>query len=302
MTEPAHVGLENYMWHVKNVRLMPYSLEEIKIIAEVEWDRTLTFLKIEEHKNRNVPQIEPATSEEDHARRVAEAEKLIRSFITDNGLLTWAKDMPSQFRTDAYWIERPTGKRHFWEELTYRDPLNNHVHASIPGHQYDGMVHRGGQHPIRGNYRDGGRAEGWGFYLEEMLLQAGMLDERPRTKELFYIAQLARILRIPVEIQMHNGELTLDQAVEKTIKEVPLMEENLARYDLRGYFRRPSAGMSYLIGKVQFEHLLRDRIRQLGDEFDLGKFHDEFMSFDMIPISLIRWEMTGLDDEIKKLW
>ena len=60
--------------------------------------------------------------------------------------------------------------------------------------------------------------------------------------------------------------------------------------------------MTYIIGKLQFEHLLRDRARQLGGEFDLRKFHDEFMSFEIIPLSLIRWEMTGLDDEIKKLW
>jgi len=302
MSEPAYIGLDNFEWYVKNVRLMPYSVKDISVIAETEWDRTLTFLKIEEQKNRALPQIEPAVSEEDHARRVQEAEVLIRAFIAENELLSFDKNIPPQFETEAYWINRPGGKRHFWEELTYRDPLNNHVHASIPGHHYDMIVHRRSKHPIRGTYMDGGRAEGWAFYLEEMLLQAGMLDDRPRTRELFYIAQLARVLRIPIELQMHSGKSTLDEAIEFIIKEVPYMDEDLARYDLQTYLRRPAYGMTYLIGKLQFEHLLRDRARQLGDQFDLGKFHDEFMSFDIIPISLIRWEMTGLEDEIKKLW
>ena len=57
-----------------------------------------------------------------------------------------------------------------------------------------------------------------------------------------------------------------------------------------------------LIGKVQLEKLLSDRALQLGDAFDLGRFHDEFLAAGSIPISLIRWQMTGNDDEIRKLW
>ena len=60
--------------------------------------------------------------------------------------------------------------------------------------------------------------------------------------------------------------------------------------------------MIYVIGKVQLEKLLADRARQLGDKFDLGKFHDEFLAAGTIPITLTRWEMTGLDDEVKELW
>ena len=51
--------------------------------------------------------------------------------------------------------------------------------------------------------------------------------------------------------------------------------------------------MTYTIGKAQREALMADRAQQLGDRFDLGRFHDEFLSAGTIPISLIRWEMTG---------
>ena len=50
------------------------------------------------------------------------------------------------------------------------------------------------------------------------------------------------------------------------------------------------------------QKLLADRSSQLGEEFDLGKFHDEFLAYGPIPISLIRWEMMGLDDEVKIFW
>lgn len=127
------------------------------------------------------------------------------------------------------WIVRPGGKRHFWEELTYRNPLNNHIHASIPGHRYDAFVHRGGTHPIRSKISDGVRAEGWALYIEEMFLQAGLLDSRPRTKELFYIAHIARACRIPAELKMQSGEFTLDQAIAFMVENVPYMEEDIAR-------------------------------------------------------------------------
>lgn len=302
MNAPVSIGLDNYNWYLKNVRLMPYTVADILKIAEVEYYRTLAFLRIEQHKNRDLPELEPASTAKDHERRVREAETLIRSFIKENDLLTIPDYMPPQFETDAFWIVRPGGKRHFWEEITYRDPLNNHIHASIPGHRFDGLIQRRNTHPIRGRYGDGGRAEGWTFYLEEMFLQAGLLDDRPRTKELFYIAQLKRVLRVPAEIKMQTGELTLEQAIQFLVDEVPLMDEHLARYDLQIYLRQPAYGMTYLAGKVQFEKLLSDRARQLAKDFDLGKFHDEFLAAGSIPLTLIRWEMTGLDDEVKKLW
>jgi hypothetical protein len=302
MTAPVSIGLDNYNWYLKNVRLMPYMVEDVLLIAEAELSRTLAFLRIEQHRNRHLPQLEPAKTAEEHERRVREAETLVRSFIQEHDLLTIPDYMPSQFETDAFWIVRPGGKRHFWEEITYRDPLNNHIHASIPGHRFDNLIQRRNINPIRGRYGDGGRAEGWAFYLEEMFLQAGLLDERPRTRELFYIAQLKRVLRGPTEIKLQTGEFTLDQAIQFLKDEVPYMDENLARYDLQIYLRQPAYGMTYLAGKVQFEKLLSDRARQLGEDFDLGKFHDEFLAAGSIPITLIRWEMTGLDDEIKKLW
>jgi len=302
MTAPVSIGLDNYNWYLKNVRLMPYTVEDVLKIADVEYYRTWAFLRIEQHRNRSLPELEPAKTAEEHERRVREAETLVRSFIDKHDLLTIPDYMPPQFETDAFWIVRPGGKRHFWEEITYRDPLNNHIHASIPGHRFDNLIQRRNTHPIRGRYGDGGRAEGWTFYLEEMFLQAGLLDDRPRTRELFYIAQLKRVLRVPAEIKMQTGELTLEQAIGFLVDEVPLMEEDLARYDLQIYLRQPAYGMTYLAGKVQFEKLLSDRARQLGKDFDLGKFHDEFLASGSIPITLICWEMTGLNDEVKKLW
>ena len=302
MDEPAWVGLDNYNWYLRNVLLMPFTADDLHTIATRELNRTRTFLAIERHRNRDLPEITVAATAEEHAARVEAAEAHIRDFMTRNQLVSIPEGLPERFETDAFWIVRAGGKRHFWEEITYRDPLNNHLHASIPGHRFDAFLQRMNDNPIRSRYRDGVRAEGWAFYIEEMFVQAGLLDERPRAKELFYIAQLKRAARVPAELAMQTGEVDLAEAIDYLIEQVPLMEPDLARYDLAIYLRRPTYGMNYVMGKVQLERLLSARALQLGDDFDLGQFHDAFLAAGPIPISLIHWQMTGLHDEVPELW
>jgi uncharacterized protein (DUF885 family) len=73
-------------------------------------------------------------------------------------------------------------------------------------------------------------------------------------------------------------------------------------YDFMGSMRRPGSATRYIMGKNELEKVLADRAMQLGDKFNLPQFMDEFLAAGMIPLSLSRWEMTGLEDEIKKLW
>ncbi|WP_353265316.1 DUF885 family protein [Gemmatimonas sp.] len=303
MTAPAHIGLEDYAWYLRHVRLVPLNVEQVRLIGEREIARARSLLAFDRHKYRALPPIVPVTTAEEHERRTREAETHIRTFTQREKLLTIPNDIPPQYETDAFFIDRSAwgGARHFWEELTYRDPLNNHVHASIPGHRFDGALQRRQPRPIRRAFSDGTRAEGWAFYIEEMYLHTGLLDDRPKGRELFWIAQLKRAARVHAELRMQTGEWTLDDAIKYLVREVPLMEENLARYDLAIYLRRPAYGMNYTIGKTQLEQLLADRQRQLGDAFDLGAFHDAFLAAGPIPIALIRWELTGLDDELRAL-
>lgn len=303
MTAPAHIGLDDYAWYLRHVRLVPLNVEQVRLIGEREIARARSLLAFDRHKYRALPPIVPVTTAEEHERRTREAETHIRTFTQREKLLTIPTDIPPQYDTDAFFIDRSAwgGARHFWEELTYRDPLNNHVHASIPGHRFDGALQRRHPRPIRRAFSDGTRAEGWAFYIEEMYLHTGLLDDRPKGRELFWIAQLKRAARIHAELRMQTGEWTLDDAITYLVREVPLMEENLARYDLAIYLRRPAYGMNYTIGKAQLEQLLADRQRQLGNAFDLGAFHDAFLAAGPIPIALIRWELTGLDDELRAL-
>jgi uncharacterized protein (DUF885 family) len=69
-------------------------------------------------------------------------------------------------------------------------------------------------------------------------------------------------------------------------------------FDLELYLRQPGYGVGYYVGKVELEKLFAELALARGRDFDLKAFHDEFLGVGRIPISLIRWELTGNDDEI----
>ena len=64
MTDPAGIGIENYNWYMKNVHLFPYTWEECQLIVEHEYSRIITFLKLEEQRNRNLPPLVVADTAE----------------------------------------------------------------------------------------------------------------------------------------------------------------------------------------------------------------------------------------------
>ena len=140
-------------------------------------------------------------------------------------------------------------------------------------------------------------------YLEEPMMVAGVLDGHPRTREFFYLFGINRAARIPAELKMQTNTWTVDEAVAYMRAHCPWLDDSVARVDAEIYLRHlPGYGMGYLVGRMQIEHLLADRARQLGDRFVLKDFHDVFLSHGRIPVSLIRWEMTGNTDQVDSFW
>jgi hypothetical protein len=302
MDASAAIGTENFNWYLKHVRLLPYTVEDLRGIGKREFHRYRFNYLLDRHRNAALDELELARNDEAYRQRTREAEEKIRTIVEELGLLTIPDYMPQEFETDVFWSPRATSDRHFWEEIQFRDSLNNHIHASIPGHRFDGLLQEKLENPVRRTHRESARAEGWATYLEETLVQAGIVDDKPRARELFYVALIKRGSRFFAEIGMHTGEMSLEEANSYMIDWVPYMEEDLGRYDLAGYLRRPGLGSMYLLGKTQIEQLVSERAFQLGEDFDLGEFHDDFLSRGVIPVTLIRWEMAGLDDEVRTVW
>jgi uncharacterized protein (DUF885 family) len=115
-----------------------------------------------------------------------------------------------------------------------------------------------------------------------------------------------RAARAIGSLKMHSNEFTVEGAVNYAVEWTPnnwLPKEGATIWsDVQIYLQQPVYGESYVVGKIQIDKLLADRAHQLGKKFNLRQFMDDFFAAGMIPIALTRWEMTGLEDEIKKLW
>lgn len=314
---PPHAGIgrEDYDWYLKHVLLFPYTWEEMRVIAQREYERSLAFLKIEEHRHHGAPMIEPATTLEEFERRRAQADADLLRFLRHEQIMTVPDWLVPPVGEGPYVL--PTDrdpnnkgpfaepiKRHFFRETEDRDPRPLRAH-NLPGHQLDQMMIERDKRSIRGQHLlyfiGGTRAEGWAFYLEEFIQQAGFLDDRPQTREINYILQTKRAARVLPELMLHANLWTYDEALKSLTSRTPYWmgpNDSIARFDLELYLRQPGYGIGYYMGKVQLEALLAERGAALGHDFDLKKFHDDFLAAGVIPISLIRWEMTGKSDQV----
>jgi uncharacterized protein (DUF885 family) len=68
---------------------------------------------------------------------------------------------------------------------------------------------------------------------------------------------------------------------------------DLLHFEQQLYLRQPGYGSSYVTGKYLIDELIKDRSHQLGKDFTLRRFFDEFNAAGMMPVSLIRWQLTG---------
>lgn len=305
MTAKAGVGKPAYDWFVRHVRLMPYDSDQIVDLAQRELDRTSAFYAMERHRNRKLPELQLARNAEAYEAQLIGTDTKIRKWLVDEEIITVPEYVPQTLQAMGYnapWVVRPQGPM-FWEQVQFRDGSPDHLHATIPGHRFDGHLQRRVTDPIRSRISDSGRSEGWGFYLEEAALQLGLFDDRPRTRELIYIFSIFRAARTMGDVKMQRNEMTVQDVMRYWKQHTPYLDDNVAREDAGIYIRRPPGyGMTYTIGMIQLQRMLVDRQQQLGDKFVLKDFHDYLMGTGRLPVSLLRYDLTGEDDEVQKLW
>ncbi|WP_252260363.1 DUF885 family protein [Erythrobacter aurantius] len=301
MTAPAGVGAARYDWFIRHVRMIPISASEMVTLATREHERMTAALALLRHRNRDLPPIELSQSTEEQRAKIAATDRIVRDWLVREEIIT-IPDFVGELGSNTPYIERPTGPN-FWEQIQFRDPIPDHVHAVIPGHRFNAVLAARDTRPIRGSYSDGGRAEGWATYLEEATMLAGGTVHSPRADEFMMLFGIFRAARVPADVYMQHNRWNVREAVDFMRAKTEWLDEDVARVDAEIYLRRPPGyGVAYTIGKLQMDALLADRASQLSSDFVLKDFHDQFMASGRLPIALVRYEMTGLDDEVALFW
>jgi uncharacterized protein (DUF885 family) len=320
------LGRDAYIFFLRNVAMLPYSPEDLLAMGRQEWDRAVAFETFEMQRNRNVPPPKLATNIDNWVRDAGAKERSIRDFLEKHGILTvpdWLQHytlraMPEYLRalqgfgeTDDFtspsrlkdncirYVTEPSAKLGYFWRATAQDPRPIAVHEGIPGHYFQLCLSWKHEDPIRRHYYASTANEGIGFYAEEMMLQAGLFDDSPHTREIIYNFMRLRALRVEVDVRLALGQFTLEQAAKYLEEKVP-MDPETALQEATAFSTGPGGAISYQIGKLQIVKLLADARLQQGDKFNLRAFHDFVWKNGNVPISLQRWEYLSDPSEVPK--
>ncbi len=327
LPKETDVGRDAYLFFLRKVALLPYTPEELLTMGRQEWERVVAFEQYERARNAGVAPLTIAPSLEAQSARTAANERAIREFLERKRILSvpdWVAhytvgpipqylqpladfgeldDFTSPARlteNSIRYLEPPSSKLGFFWVASAKDPRPDLVHEGVPGHYF--QLALSWKHPdaIRRHYYDSGANEGLGFYAEEMMLQAGLFDDSPHTRELIYSFARLRALRVEVDVKLALGVFDIERAAEYLERTVP-MDRATARHEAAFFATGPGQAITYQIGKLQILKFLSDARMKAGDGFNLRAFHDSLWLNGNVPIALQRWEMVGVKDEIAKL-
>ncbi len=319
LPQETALGRDAYVFFLRNVALYPYSPEEILAMSQQEWNRAVAFEAFEKERDRDVPPLKPASNVDEWVKETAVKEKQIREFLDEHRILTvptWVQHYtlrpippylaalgfgenddftsPSRLSENCVrYVNEPSASLGYFMRATAQDPRPLTVHEGIPGHYFQLCLSWKHEDPIRRHYYDSGANEGIGFYAEEMMLQAGLFDDSPHTREIIYNFMRLRALRVEVDVKLALGQFSLEQAAKYLEEKVP-MDQATARQEATAFATAPGQAISYQIGKLQIVRFLADARLEQRDKFNLRAFHDFVWKNGNVPIALQRLEYLGL--------
>ena len=306
---PSGIGKENYTWYQQNVHLLPMTWEQEERLLKRELDRAWSSLKLEEHRNRRLPTLVAAANPAEYDAKADKAATRLMNFLREQEVLT-VKDYMEPALREHLGRFVPVERRNFFLIGSHLDPVPLFSHfyhwfelARMEREPHASPVRRGA---LLYNIFDT-RNEGTATAVEEMFMHAGLYDDSPRSREIVWILIAQRAARGLGSLYAHANTMTMEAAggvhSEMTPRGWMKTEKELLLFEQHLYLRQPGYGTSYITGKYLLERTLADFAREYekrGEEFKLKYFFDRLNAIDSIPISLARWEMTGLDDEVSK--
>ena len=321
------LGPNAYQWFLINVALIPSTADELLAQGQQAWNRSVAWDVLEQNRNSSLPQLSVFKNADQQVQASLLKENEIRAFLESQDLMTvpdWLMhyrirpmpdyleplsfmgvndDLTSETRLgeDAYrYIREPSTDLPYFSLSAARDPRPLIIHEGVPGHYYQLALSWANPDPIRRRYIDSSINEGIGFYVEEMLLQAGLFNFSPRSREIIYSYARLRALRVEIDIRLAVGDFSIEQAADYLARAVP-MDRETALEEAVFFAFNPGQAISYQIGKLQILEFLADAKLDQGDEFSLRHFHDFLMLNGNVPIALQRWEYLGRDDAVLRL-
>lgn len=325
MQRQTAVGRDAFVWWLRRVALVSSTPEELLASGRQEWARAVSWETVEKNRNLRLPTPPLPASVEEQVLREARDEQQVRDFYEQHNLLSqpatlqhylnlplpdylapvkWlgvTDDLTSDGRLDeggVSYAPEPGPELAYFYAANARDPRAGIVHEGA--HYQQLALSWAHPNPLRRRYYDSLANEGIAFYNEEWMLQAGLFDDAPHTREVIWNFARLRALRVEVDVQLAIGEFDLEQAIKFFVERVP-MDRGTAFEESVFYAANPGLAMSYTTGKLQLQRLLADAMSGSSSKFSLRTFHDAVWSNGNVPFSLQRWELLGDTSDIDRI-
>ena len=184
----------------------------------------------------------------------------------------------------ADWTPRQIAS--FLEEYNHHMLKILTIHEGYPGHYV--QLEYANRHPslIRRVYQSGPFVEGWAVYGEITMLNEGFGkgDLRLRLmQQKFYLRAVANAI---LDNQFHCTAMT-DAEAMKFLQEDAFQSEGEARLKLIRAKQSSTQLSTYFVGRMAHYRLHQQIARELGDRFDLGRYHEAVLSHGSVPVKYL---------------
>lgn len=310
-TGPSGIGKDNYTWYQQNVHLVPMSWKDEVRLLQRELDRAWSSLKLEEHRNRNLPKLVAVKNQVEYQALATRSAKKFLAFLDENEIVT----VPDYFEPAlkphlGKYV--PEDKRHFFYIGSHFDPTPLYSHfyhwfelARMEKSPNSRLIRK---EPLLYNIFDS-RNEGTATAVEEIFMHAGLYDDNHRVREIVWIMLAQRAARGLGSLYAHANIMTMEEAGKIHMNWTPRgwmkTEPDLLIFEQHLYLRQPGYGTSYVTGKYLLDKALSVYAKnqeEQGNDFKLKEFLDELNRVGSIPISLGHWQLTNDKTDIDKLF
>ena len=175
-------------------------------------------------------------------------------------------------------------------DYAHRSLINDEAvayHEGIPGHHMQISVAQTikGLPEFRKHGGNSGYAEGWALYAEELGKEVGFYQDAGSDYGRLR-SELFRAVRLVVDTGIHDQGWTRQQVVEY-MRASHAIDEPTIQAETDRYISMPAQALSYKLGQLKIRELRERAKTQLGDKFDLRRFHDEVLGGGNLPLDLL---------------